>query len=252
MNNYVSNPLVSLTVAVYNVEKYLNKCLESILMQSYKNWECIIVNDGSTDDSEFIAKRFCEKDHRFRLINKINGGLSSARNVGLEHANGVFMYFIDGDDSILSDCIEYCVNNIGNSDILCCGCISVNENDKKLSQANQGEERHLTQGNGLVELFSRTVLTSVWSKFYRLNKIKTIKFNEKLKAAEDLYFNAQLLLTHPDILIKVVNYPIYQYRIVNSSLSHAMGGGEKRELRNRSKKWDFYMKCIKMSFTNCA
>ena len=73
-------PLISVIIPAYNAEQFLDETLESVLSQTYENWECIIVNDGSTDNTEEIAKKWCEKDSRFRLTNKENGGLSSARN----------------------------------------------------------------------------------------------------------------------------------------------------------------------------
>lgn len=93
-------PLVSVIVPIYNVEKYVRECLESIRSQSYKNIEVLMVNDGSTDKSPEICKEYEEKDKRFRLYNKKNGGLSDARNYGLDRMKGEYVCFVDGDDMI--------------------------------------------------------------------------------------------------------------------------------------------------------
>lgn len=90
--------LISVIVPCYNQSEYLNEALYSLLNQTYSNWECIIVNDGSTDDTENIALSFCKKDKRFRYYLKTNGGLSSARNFGLKFAEGEFIQFLDCDD----------------------------------------------------------------------------------------------------------------------------------------------------------
>lgn len=95
-----SNPIFSIIVPCYNQEKYLEECLVSVLNQTYKDWECIIVNDGSTDNSEKIALEFKRKDSRFVLISKTNEGLSATRNYGINHSRGTYILPLDGDDKI--------------------------------------------------------------------------------------------------------------------------------------------------------
>lgn len=92
--------MISIVVPVYNVEKYLKKCLDSVISSSYKDWECILVDDGSKDNSGLICDEYVKKDSRFRVIHKQNGGLSSARNAGMEVAKGKWLMFIDSDDFI--------------------------------------------------------------------------------------------------------------------------------------------------------
>lgn len=96
----MQNPLISIIVPCYNQAEYLDECLQSVLNQTYKNWECIIVNDGSPDNTEELAKIWIDKDERFKYLNKENGGLSSARNLGLEKSIGSWIQFLDCDDSI--------------------------------------------------------------------------------------------------------------------------------------------------------
>ena len=94
------NPLISVIVPCYNQAQYLDECLQSVLNQTYQNWECIIVNDGSPDHTEEVAKKWLEKDPRFRYIDKENGGLSSARNAGIKIAKGEWILPLDADDRI--------------------------------------------------------------------------------------------------------------------------------------------------------
>lgn len=108
---------VSVIVPIYNVEKYLGACLQSISDQTYKNLEVLMINDGTKDNSAEIAARFAEKDPRFVLWNKENGGLSSARNYGLDRATGDFVCFIDSDDYIKPGYVEHFINKIGDSEV---------------------------------------------------------------------------------------------------------------------------------------
>ena len=101
------NPLISLVIPVFNVEKYLEKCVDSVLAQSYDNFEVILVDDGSTDNSGRICDKYAEKDGRITVYHKPNGGLSDARNYGVAHANGDLVSFVDSDDYVTADYLEY-------------------------------------------------------------------------------------------------------------------------------------------------
>lgn len=109
------SPLVSIIVPVYNVEAYLRECLDSILAQTYTNLEIILVNDGSTDSSGQICSEYAAKDTRVMLIDKPNGGLSSARNAGMQAAKGEYVYFIDSDDWIQPETVSACVQAMGDT-----------------------------------------------------------------------------------------------------------------------------------------
>lgn len=104
---YDSKDLISVIVPVYNVEKYLPKCLESIINQTYKNLEIILVDDGSTDNSAKICNEYAKNDNRIKVYYKANGGQGSARNYGMKIAKGEFVTFIDSDDYIAEDLCEY-------------------------------------------------------------------------------------------------------------------------------------------------
>ena len=94
-------PIISVIIPIYNSEKYLDKCIQSVINQSVKNIEIICVNDGSTDSSSLIVQKYLTQDDRVKLINKPNGGLSSARNTGIGFSNGDYLMFVDADDELL-------------------------------------------------------------------------------------------------------------------------------------------------------
>lgn len=213
-------PLVTIAVAAYNVEKYLYDCLDSILKQTYQNFECIIVNDGSKDKTRDIALEFCTRDTRFKLIEQTNGGVSTVRNVGIVNAKGTFIQFVDGDDMLTEDCIEYCVTNIGDADVLACDCITITETGQFIKQTNQGADKNIDRAEALKWTLDRKLLTSVWSKFYRRKAIGNLKFNISLWGGQDIYFNTELFLKRLDIKVKTSMHPTYKYRHINNSISH--------------------------------
>ena len=99
-------PTISVIIPVYNMERYLRRCLDSVLNQTYTNWEAICVNDGSLDNSHIILEEYARKDSRFKIVDKKNGGLSDARNVGMSHSSGEYLMFLDSDDLIHPQTME--------------------------------------------------------------------------------------------------------------------------------------------------
>ena len=132
-------PLISVIVPVYNVEDYLSKCVASILAQSYKNLQVILVDDGSTDRCPEICDDIAKRESRVQTIHKKNGGLSSARNAGIDAANGDFLAFVDSDDYIAPDMYEYLYRNMAEteSDISICGKYVVYENGRLILKQDQ-------------------------------------------------------------------------------------------------------------------
>ncbi|UMQ40262.1 glycosyltransferase family 2 protein [Chryseobacterium sp. Y16C] len=113
-------PKISIIVPCYNQAQYLDECLLSVLEQSYTDWECIVVDDGSPDNTEETAQKWIEKDSRFKYLKKENGGVSSARNFGIENANGEWILPLDGDDKIGNQYLELASNNFHNADLIYC------------------------------------------------------------------------------------------------------------------------------------
>lgn len=110
MNNYK----VSIIIPCYNSEKFIQKTIHSVINQKYTNWECIIINDGSQDNTEFIAKKAIQDDSRLSIISQKNSGLSVSRNIGINNANGDFIYFLDADDLLNENSIQNLVNLASN------------------------------------------------------------------------------------------------------------------------------------------
>ena len=108
----MGNELISIVVPIYNVEKYLRQCLDSILDQTYEHFECLLINDGSPDNSADICKEYVDKDARFHYFEKENGGLASARNFGIKYSKGKYITFIDSDDWVESDYLEVLYSKI--------------------------------------------------------------------------------------------------------------------------------------------
>ena len=127
--------LISIVVPIYNVENYLRMCLDSIQNQTYKNFECLLINDGSPDNSAEICREYVAKDSRFRYFEKENGGLSSARNYGIDRAEGSFITFVDSDDWLESTCLEILSEKKNQYDadiVVSCYCIYDEEKETYL------------------------------------------------------------------------------------------------------------------------
>ena len=122
------NARISVIVPIYNVEQYLEECIDSIIDQTYYNLQIILVNDGSTDCSGVICDRYKEKDKRIEVIHKANGGLSDARNVGLDHVAGEYVCFVDSDDKIDRTFVEYLYSELirNKTQISACGSVAAN------------------------------------------------------------------------------------------------------------------------------
>lgn len=212
--------LISIIVPVYNVGKYLEKCLESIKNQTYKNIEVILINDGSTDNSEEICNEYCKKYKEFVLYNKKNGGLSSARNYGLDRITGDYIVFIDSDDVISTDYITdlyNCIKN-NNCDISMCGYKRFYEQIPNIQNSDNVEilssketlKKILYQENQ--EIFS----VSSWNKMYKKEVFDNIRFpenriNEDVAVLKDVFNKCKNIGC-------IFNYNYY-YRYNNQSIT---------------------------------
>lgn len=196
------DPLVSVVVPVYNVERYVGQCLESILSQSYTNLEIIIVNDGSKDSSADICKRYADLDDRILLINKENGGLSSARNAALDKVHGKYLMYVDSDDYIKPEMIKNMVDvaEKENVDLVKCNfcrCTQDGTEDNcdddtgaiKLFSAEEAVENFLTAPYSSRKYFRITV----WDSLYLFDTVKNLRFPEG-KLYEDGYYTPVVLL----------------------------------------------------------
>ncbi len=225
----MNNELISIIVPIYNTEKYLHECLDSIINQSYTNFEVLLINDGSTDSSGMICQEYAERDSRFRYIEKENGGVSSARNLGLERSGGAYITFIDSDDWIEFNYLEvlYTALKENDTDV----AISTykrfaqdgvfylrsysKENDEFLNIGTRSRDSFLEILPKLGELDHS--FYSISSKLIKRKIIGNLLFDEQVSYAEDLNFFFHLYL-EVESVVYVRDYT-YIYRTHDASTS---------------------------------
>lgn len=164
----MDNMVISIIIPVYNVEKYLRRCIDSVIKQSYKNLEIILVDDGSPDNSGPICDEYAKKDVRIRVIHKANGGLSDARNAGLDIATGEYIGFVDSDDYIAEDMYELLLHNIleFDADIAICGYAHVY--DKHFTKCNLSGQKYIYNNAEAMKLVLGNKINSYyWNKLYK-------------------------------------------------------------------------------------
>lgn len=189
---------VSIIVPVYNVERYLEDCIESILNQTFKDFELILIDDGSTDSSCEICDEYKKKDSRIRVIHKSNGGLSSARNIGLDVACGKYIGFVDSDDSIHPRMYEilYDLIQTHNADISCCDYkrtdTLINCNYEEVDSYEAIEMDNIQAVNSLYNMDTAIILVVAWNKLYSKELFKDIRY-EIGKIHEDEFIAHKLL-----------------------------------------------------------
>lgn len=214
----MKNDKVSIIIPIYNVEKYIEQCLNSIIKQKYTNIEIILVDDGSQDNSGKMCDSYAKKDNRIMVIHKENGGVSSARNIGIQKANGKYITFVDSDDYIAENYIEELYNEIKtkDADISICGTIDVDEEGKYINKSI-GYENIINSSEALKELLNEKYYKSVvWAKMYKKNIIKNIKFNEDIAIAEDLDFLFKALCIANSVAVNTKKNTYY-YRLRENS-----------------------------------
>lgn len=221
--------LVSVIIPAYNIEDYIGRCLDSIISQTYKNLEIIVVDDGSRDYTGEILDNYAKKDRRIKVIHKENGGVSSARNKGIEAAEGDYIGFIDGDDLIEPEMYKTLVDLLEeeNADIAHCGYQMVFP-DRIDYYHNTGKKKIQTTEEGLKDLLSGEMIEpGLVNKLYKKELIKNCRLNETVKINEDLLMNYQLF----KLSQKSVYYDItpYSYMIRSSSDTGANSLITKRE-----------------------
>ena len=189
----MNNITVSIVIPVYNVDIYLDKCLQSISAQTYKNWECLLIDDGSTDNSGAICDKQTKDDKRFRVVHKKNGGVSSARNLGIKEAKGEWVTFVDADDFVGEGYLQGLIEPLleGNKlDFVHGGC--TNYENGRITTVNQEYEYYIGEDKG--RLF-RSFRGLVVSKLFRTSILreKELLFDEGMKIAEDMAFTMDYL-----------------------------------------------------------
>lgn len=200
----MNSELISVIVPIYNVEKYINKCVDSIINQTYKNIEIILVDDGSTDNCYNICDEYKKKDNRIKVIHQENSGLSEARNAGIKMAKGEYLAFVDGDDYILEDMLEYLYKLLKetNSEISVCNFIRYWNEDKKLIDYNINRERIvIKREQALKEILKNDLLKSfAWNKLYKKSLFKNVRYPKGMKM-EDVATTYKLISNSEKIVI---------------------------------------------------
>lgn len=222
--------MVSIIIPIYNVEKYLRTCLDSVLAQTYTDYEVIMVDDGSTDKSDDIAKEYQNKDTRFHLIRQENKGLASARNTGIRVAKGEYIYFIDSDDCINPSLLKIVVEiaQQKNANIVQINLQAVPEGDTNFDRPVHIENipvqeystiqalRNLDEDNQNYARDIRLTTTVVWTKLYRREAFKNFLFPEGMRMHEDQMVAHRRIAEAGGMMF--LDCPLYYYRQNNTSL----------------------------------
>lgn len=230
--------LVTVVVPVYNVEKYLNRCVESIVNQTYKNLEIILVDDGSTDNCPSMCDEWENKDSRIIVVHKTNAGLGMARNTGIEHASGEYIFFFDSDDYVETTIVEKCITSANKycSDAVIYGrcevyddgrCVVKNINSRKDVFTSQEVANEL-----LPSMFTYDMGfgVSAWGKMFSLETIRrySLRFvSEREIISEDAFFALEFF-SHA-ATVSIVNEGLYFYYKREDSLSRSFRADRHRQ-----------------------
>lgn len=210
--------LISIIVPVYKVEKYIHECIDSILSQTYKNIELLLIDDGSPDNCPRICDNYALKDKRIKVYHKKNGGLSDARNFGIDNSTGKYLMFIDSDDYIEKDMVELLYKNLklNNADISICDCTFIYK-DKKIKNDKRTDFLVMNREQALSELNKQNGFGfAAWNKLYKKEIFKKIRFpigkiNEDWYIMYKIFSQVKKAVYQPDSK--------YNYRQRKSSIS---------------------------------
>jgi glycosyltransferase involved in cell wall biosynthesis len=186
-------PTISVIVPIYKVENYLPACLDSILAQTFQDFEAILVDDGSPDMCGSICDAYAGKDKRFRVIHQVNAGLSRARNTGIEASKGRYLCFVDGDDLIMPDYCQKLLSMLEDTecDYSACGVCRFTDGEIPDSEPDEEETVRISNAGYLRDQLSRKREFGVWNRLYRRELFETLRFYPG-KIHEDVIFSADL------------------------------------------------------------
>lgn len=212
------NELISVIIPVYNVEKYLNKCIDSIVNQTYKNLEIILVDDGSLDKSSQLCDEWAKRDNRINVIHKVNGGVSSARNYGLEISKGEYISFVDSDDWVDKNTYQELLCHIKKDiDFVSFGVLE--EYDTETYQILNSNNYQIYKQKQILNhiLDDNSVAGYVCNKLFKRSIIGSEKFDETLMSCEDIDFCTRISVMCNSIIH--VDAKFYHYRRRNDSMT---------------------------------
>ena len=235
---------ISIIIPVYNVEPYIRKCLDSVLNQTYTNLEMLLINDGSTDNSGIICNDYAAKDSRIRVFHKANGGVSSAKNVGLKHMTGKYVGFVDSDDWIEPDMYEILHTAIrdSNADISIASYFKDTDNTSvAMTNMKQIPNRVINIKEMLLYPLQRDYYMGfcgyLWNKLFSADVFlkNNLQFDENINYAEDLLLYTRAV-TEGDCKGFYVDKPLYHYRQRPESIAHSKSVNVKTDLLKAYKK----------------
>lgn len=237
----INNFLVTVIVPAYNTEKYIDKCLNSLLHQSYQEIEVIMIDDGSEDKTGNICEKYVKLDERFRLIKKKNTGVSDSRNVGISSANGKFLIFVDSDDYVTTDYIDTLVGEMKNVQLACAEYFFVKANQKypHTTELASTERKLLSAANAIDMLHRQDAFQGyLWNKIFLREIIirENIRFDPHVKIWEDMLFCLKYL-TKID-RVSYIGKPIYYYvQRENSAMNNNNTWKENTQLTALDQMW---------------
>lgn len=234
------NIRISVVVPIYKVEKYIHKCIQSILAQTYKNLEIILVDDGSPDRCGAICDSYAKEDPRIKVIHKQNGGLSDARNAGIDAAEGGFIGFVDSDDYIAPQMYEQLIKQLVkyNADIAVCKSISVKENQEAVF-TDSDTVRVYEDNAARAMIYDNDFTVNAWNKLYRSKLFNNIRY-PKGKLYEDLATTYQLIeRAKKVVLLESIMYAYVQREGSIMNITGFMPDIDKMEIIETM--WQFYL-----------
>lgn len=211
--------LISVIVPVYGVEKYLRQCVESVLAQTFTRWELILVDDGSPDGSPEICDHFASIDTRITVIHQPNRGVSAARNVGIEVAQGDYITFLDGDDSFDDSYLQRMYSAVVDTgcSVACCDFFEYNDGEEIVKKREKSVRVYRAEEFVRDILYQRLCNNSVWAKLYSRDVIGELRFNKDIRYEDLDLFYRFLLRTEK---IAYLPMSLYNYRQSESSYMH--------------------------------
>lgn len=211
-------PLVSILIPAYNAERYLNQCLDSIIYQTYRNLQIIVIDDGSKDNTWKICQEYLAKDKRLEIYHQTNCGVAKTRNHLLQKVNGDYVLFVDADDWMEPDMIDYLVSKNASNyyDVITCGCVTNNHLEPSILTV----EETWNQEKYVYEYLRHTVISgSLWNKLIRAELLSNESFREDVSYGEDALFIWHVIQKVDTVLVS--NKQLYHHRVDNNdSISH--------------------------------
>lgn len=213
-------PKISIIVPIFNAEKYLEDCINSILNQTYKDWELILVNDGSIDKSEIICEKFLKNNPKIKYFYKSNGGVSNTRNFGIDHASGEYIMFVDSDDILNPGIVDILVKNVSEEGEISACLVKRFSNANSIFTQTDSTTLYLSNIEQIYKEFkSKDILHPPFAKIFKRSIVNRyqLRFDENLSLGEDLCFNLAYL--HYISSGTIVLSPLYYYRDTPQSLT---------------------------------